>query len=116
MLRDDRSALERAVALAGRLPDPSIAVAALNNLALACARAGDAERALALTEEALAICARQGDRHREAALHTNLADLLRGAGRDDEAIAHLKLAAAGFSAVGRADGELQPAVWMLTEW
>ena len=94
MLPDDRGHLERSLALAEGLPDPSVTVAALNNLALACARAGDPERALELTRRALVLCTRQGDRHREAALHNNLADLLHRAGRSDDAMAHLKQAAA----------------------
>jgi tetratricopeptide (TPR) repeat protein len=116
MLQDDRGHLERSLALAEVLPDPSVTVAALNNLALACARAGDGERALELTERALALCTRQGDRHREAALHNNLADLFHRAGRSDDAMAHLKQAAALFSEVGGEADELQAAVWMLVEW
>jgi DNA-binding SARP family transcriptional activator len=116
MLRDDRSHLERSLALAERLSDPSIAVAALNNLALACARAGDDARALELTERALVLCARQGDRHREAALHNNLADLLHRGGHSDEAMANLKRAAALFAEIGGDAGELEPEVWMLVEW
>ena len=60
MLLDDRGHLERSLALAEALPDPSVAVAALNNLALACARAGDGERALELTARALELCSRAG--------------------------------------------------------
>ncbi len=116
MLLDDRGHLERSLVLAEALPDPSVAVAALNNLALACARAGDGERALELTERALALCGRQGDRHREAALHNNLADLLHRAGRSEDAMAHLKQAAAAFAEIGGDTGEMQPAVWMLVEW
>ena len=100
MLRDDRAHLERSLALAETLPDPSVAVAALNNLALACARAGDRERALELTERAVALCTRQGDRHREAALYNNLADLLHHEGRSEEAMASLKHAATLFAEIG----------------
>jgi len=92
------------------------AVAALNNLALACARAGDDELALELGGRALALCARQGDRHREAALHGNLADILHGAGRSEEAMGHLKQAAALFAEIGGDAGELQPEIWMLVDW
>jgi DNA-binding SARP family transcriptional activator/predicted ATPase len=116
MLRHDRAHLERSLALAETLPDPTITVAALNNLALACARAGDGVRALELTERAFTLCSRQGDRHREAALHNNLADLLHRAGRSDEAMAQLKLAAALFAEIGGDAGEMQPEVWMLVEW
>ena len=65
---------------------------------------------------ALALCSRQGDRHREAALHNNLADLLHRAGRSDEAMAHLKQAAATFAEIGGDADEMQPEVWMLVEW
>ena len=116
MLRDDRVHLERSLALAETLPDPSVAVAALNNLALACARAGDRDRALELTERAVALCTRQGDRHREAALHNNLADLLHHEGRSEEAMAHLKQAATLFAEIGGVADEMQPEVWMLVEW
>ncbi len=116
MLRDDRTHLERSLALAEALPDPSVAVAALNNLALACARAGDRDRALELTERAVALCTRQGDRHREAALYNNLADLLHHEGRSDEAMERLKHAATLFAEIGGVADEMQPEVWMLVEW
>jgi hypothetical protein len=58
---------------------------------------------------------RQGDRHRRAALHNNLADLLRAAGRADEAMDHLKQAVTIFAAVGE-PGRLEPAIWQLVEW
>jgi hypothetical protein len=63
--------------LAKQLWDRPARVAALNNLALATAFGGDPEGAQMLFEEALGLCVAQGDRHREAALHNNLADLLR---------------------------------------
>jgi hypothetical protein len=86
----------------------------LNNLALALRRT-DIERALRLAQRALDLCARVGDRHREAAMHSNLADLLRQAGRRDEAMAHLRMSAAIFAEVGEPD-ELHPEVWKLVEW
>jgi DNA-binding SARP family transcriptional activator len=104
--------LEASLALAEKLDDPSAIVAALNNLALSIE---DADRALALEQRALDLCARIGDRHREAALHSNLADLLRAAGRDDEAVEHVKASAAIFVDVGDPD-ELRPEVWKLVEW
>ncbi len=81
MLTGDADHLERSAELAERLPDRSVLVAALNNLALARARDGDADAAIALFERALAICREQGDRHREAALRNNLADVNHRAGR-----------------------------------
>jgi hypothetical protein len=64
------------------------------------------------------LCESQGDKHREAALHNNLADLMHGAGRGDEAMAHLKQAVALFAEVGVTGNELvwQPEIWKLTEW
>jgi hypothetical protein len=40
----------------------------------------------------------------------------RRAGRADEAMAHLKQAAARFAEIGGDADEMQPAVWMLVEW
>ena len=81
MLTGDAAHLERSVELAERLPDRSVLVAALNNLALACGRAGEADAAIALTSSGRCeLCPEQGDRHREAALHNNLADLLHRGG------------------------------------
>lgn len=108
--------LERAVALAERLDDRSVLVAALNNLALVCAREGDEARSVELTERAVRLCAEQGDRHREAALHNNLADLFHRSGDQEASMAHLKQAVAIFAEVGGEDGEMQPEVWKLVEW
>ena len=88
--------LERGLAIAETLPDPSSRIAsriaALNNLALARADSGDLTQATALAEQALALVVALGDRHREAALRNNLADLLHAAGRDEDAMAQLKQA------------------------
>jgi hypothetical protein len=63
------------------------------------------------------LCAALGDRHREAALHNNLADLLHGVGRHDEAMAHLKQAVVLFAEIGAEPGAMaQPEIWKLTEW
>ena len=91
-------------------------MAALNNLALACAREGDGAEAVELTERSLRLCSEQGDRHREAALHNNLADLFHRAGDEPASMAHLKQAVAIFAEVGGQDGEMQPEVWKLVEW
>jgi hypothetical protein len=88
----------------------------LNNLALTSRAAGDLSHALDLTRTALALCASQGDRHREAALHSNLADLLHASRRHEEAMTHLKHAAAIFAQVGGPEGGLQPEIWKLVEW
>ena len=77
-----RHHLEHALALVRRLHDVAVEVAAANNLALAHAAAGAVERALPLAQAAIQRSALLGDRHRQAALHNNLADLLRiGQGR-----------------------------------
>ncbi len=111
-----REHLERSLALAETLPGPSPRIAALNNLALASRAGGDLGHALDLTRTALALCASQGDRHREAALHSNLADLLHATRQQEEAMAHLKQAAAIFAQIGGPEGHLQPEIWKLVEW
>ena len=66
-------------------------------------------------EQALAACEAIGDRHRSAALHNNLADLLRAQGRKDDAMRHLKRAVRLFSEIGEA-GTNEPEVWKLIGW
>lgn len=113
--KNDARHLRRAVEIAATLPDQSVRIAALNNLALALGRDGQPELAIPLTEEALELSARVGDRHREAALHNNLADLLKAAGRRAESMRHLKRAVTLFAEIG-APGEMAPEVWKLVEW
>lgn len=113
ILSRDRKHLEAALTLAERLADPAVTVAALNNLALAHLRDGAPEKALPLATRALEESEDLGDRHREAALHNNLADVLRAVGRNDEAMRHLKRAATLFAEVG---GSREPEVWKLIEW
>ena len=76
---------------------------------------GEMAAARHTAEEALARGIRVGDRHRIAALHTNLADLLRESGDDDTSMEHLKAAAALFADVDDAR-ERRPEIWMLVEW
>ena len=109
-----RTHLEASLLGAEKLADPVAMAAALNNLASAL-RATDVDRALEFAQRALELCARVGDRHREAAMHSNLADLLRAAGRTNEAERHLRLSAAIFAEIGAPD-ELHPEIWKLTEW
>lgn len=109
-----REHLEASLRLAEGLDDPVVMAAALNNLASAL-RSSDLDRAQQLAQRALELCASVGDRHREAAMHSNLADLLQAAGRTTEAERHLRLSAAIFAVIGEPD-ELQPEIWMLTEW
>lgn len=113
ILSGERLHLEQALALAERLADASVTVAALNNLALAHLRGGAADRALPLAQRALEASEALGDRHREAALHNNLADVLRALGRGDESMRHLKRAVTLFSEIG---GAREPEVWKLVEW
>jgi tetratricopeptide (TPR) repeat protein len=111
-----RGHLERSLELAEELQDPAARVAALNNLALVLQAGGDSERAAALIEQAIALSASQGDRHREAALHNNLADLLHGMGRTGDSMRHLKQAVTIYAEIGVEAGDVQPAIWKLSEW
>ncbi len=108
--------LEQALTFADADAEPGLRVAALNTLALVVADEGDPGAAMALIHEALILCERQGDRHRQAALENNLADMLRAAGRHEEAMEHLKVAVAIFADIGGQPGELEPEIWKLVEW
>jgi DNA-binding SARP family transcriptional activator/predicted ATPase len=91
-------------------------IAALNNLALLAAAAGDYTHSQQLLESALNLCLTWGDRHWQAALHNNLADLFHRIGQTDQAMAQLKQSVTIYAELGR-DGEMwQPEVWKLTEW
>jgi DNA-binding SARP family transcriptional activator len=113
ILTQDQRHFERALALSHELPDPSVRIAVLNNLALAHVRSGQLDRALTYARDALEQSQALGDRHREAALHNNLADVLQALGMRDEAMRHLKRSAALFSEIG---GAREPEVWKLVEW
>ena len=89
--------LRLALAVAGDDPDPTAAIAALVGLAMAEAASGDPEAALGHGQSAVQACRRIGDRHLEAAVENHLADLLHAAGRDDEALVHLRRAVAAFA-------------------
>ena len=116
LLGSGREHLELSLGLSAGLADTDIHIAALNNLALDCAAAGDLARARGLILEALALCAELGDRHREAALRNNLADMLHQAGESEQAMDELKRAVAIFAEIGEDEGGLQPGVWRLVEW
>lgn len=107
--------LEISADLAKELAEPDARIAALNNLGLAVAAAGQTEHPLAHLREAAVLCGRIADRHREAALHNNIADVLHAAERDDEAMEHLKRAVALFADIGGSDGR-QPEIWKLIDW
>ena len=111
-----RTALERSLSGSADLADPVPSIAATNALSLLAADEGQADRAITLAETALAIAQRTGERHLEAALENNLADALEMAGRREEAMAHLKSAAAAFADIGRTTDELEPGIWMLESW
>jgi DNA-binding SARP family transcriptional activator len=113
ILTQDQRHFERALELARGLPDPSVRVAVLNNLALAHVRSGQLDRALTYARDALEQSEALGDRHRQAALHNNLADVLQALGMRDEAMRHLKRSAALFSEIG---GAREPEVWKLVQW
>ena len=108
--------LERSLELSSRLVDPTIRIAALNNLARALADAGELGRAEERLGEALSLCASQGDRHREAALRNNLADVLHKAGRYEGASGELERAVSILAAIGSEGDALYPRVWDLLEW
>lgn len=111
-----RAYLERSLELSRGLGDPSVRIAALNNLALDHANAGELSEAEALTREALELCIGQGDRHHEAALRNNLADLLHRAGQSEGAMEELKRAVTAFATIGSEGDALYPGVWSLVEW
>jgi tetratricopeptide (TPR) repeat protein len=109
--------LQESLALAEKMAEPGVRVAALNNLSLACAEHGELERALGYAHSALELCTLLGDRHREAALHSNLADLYHAAGLEQPSMAHLKQAVVIFSEIGAGESDRpRPEIWKLTEW
>ena len=110
---DARVASRHAVAATDAL-DPTGRIAALTGLALAEAAAGDVEAGLRQGMSAVEICRQIGDRHLEAAVENHLADLLHTAGRDDEAMTHLRRAVEAFAEVGGAAAESDPGIWMLS--
>ena len=91
-------------------------MAAANGLARVERMAGDLVGAQALLEEALTVCVAMGDRHREAALRDQLANVLHGLGRHDDAMEELKRAVAIFADIGVEGGSIQTEVWRLSEW
>lgn len=101
--------------LAKKVGDADLHAAALNNLALAHAALDDPEAAIELTVTALELTAATGDRHHEAALHNNLADLLHAAGREDEAMEHLKAGVEILGEIGASE-QPRPGIWKLVRW
>ncbi len=107
--------MEASIELGAGLEDPTVRIAALNNLALAERDAGNLQEAIELLSEALALCEQQGDVHRAAALHNNLADVLHAHGRREESEEHSRRAAELFASVGEA-ATRQPGIWKLVAW
>ena len=81
-----------------------------------CARVFAGSRVAGPGGAASVVVQRTGERHLEAALENNLADALETAGRREEAMTHLKAAAAGFADIGTATGDPEPGIWMLESW
>ncbi|MEO8106027.1 MAG: BTAD domain-containing putative transcriptional regulator [Actinomycetes bacterium] len=113
--RDDaESLLIQSRVEAGSAGSVELEVAALNNLARLYAQEGSLDSAIAAADEALRLGLEHGDLHRAAALHDHVADLFHRAGREDEALEHLKAATAAFAAVDEA--RVRPEVWKLVSW
>ena len=106
--------LAKAIADASSDPDPTARISALAALALAEAVGGSVEAGLAHAEAAIAECRRIGDRHLEAAVENHTADLLHEAGREDEAMVHLRRAVEAFAEVGGVPTDPDPGIWMLS--
>ncbi len=104
---------ERAVAAADP-DDPTARIAALTGLALAEASAGDLEAGLRHGDAAVELCRQIGDRHLEGAVENHLADILHTAGREDDAMAHLRRAVEAFAEVGGDPLATDPGIWMLS--
>ena len=94
-------------------PDPTAAVIAIVGLAMAEAALGRLDLSLAHGDAALVVCRRIGDRHLQGAVENHLADLLHAAGRETEAIEHLRRAVEAFAEVGGDPPDRDPGIWML---
>ncbi len=112
----DRAILELSAALEASAadPDPTARIAALASLAMATASAGSVDAAMAYGDEAVRHARTIGDRHLEAAVENGLADLLHAAGRDEEAMVHLRRAVEAFAEVGGDPTDPDPGIWMLS--
>jgi ATP/maltotriose-dependent transcriptional regulator MalT len=111
-----RAAFERSAELAVNDPDPTASIAAASGLALAVAAGGSTDEAVAIAQGAIQTCRRIGDRHLEAAVENHLSDILHEAGREAEAMEHLKRAVALFAEIGEAESEREPGIWALAAW
>lgn len=108
--------LTSALAAAAADADPTARIAALASLAMASAAAGALDVALAHGERAVEETRTIGDRHLEAAVENHLADILHGAGRDEDAMVHLRRAVQAFADVDGDPADPDPGIWMLSAW
>lgn len=113
--------LERSLKVAEEAHSLNGSIAALNNLSLVYGDLGDLEQAISAARWALSLCDQVGDRHRQAAIHNNLADLLHRAKKEEEALDQLKQAVILFQEIEdeggkKAQPEINPEIWKLTEW
>jgi DNA-binding SARP family transcriptional activator len=107
-----RTAARLAVAVTDE--DPAARIAGLTGLALAEAAAGDVDAGLAHGYAAVELCRQIGDRHLEGAVENHIADILHAAGRDDDAMAHLRIAIEAFAEIGGDPADPDPGIWMLS--
>lgn len=108
--------LQESLSFARLLENPSVQIAALNNLALAQADLGEYGQAIETIQEALDDCILLGDRHLEAALRNNLADQLRASGDQEKAMVQLKEAVTIFAEIGQRVEDWEPEIWKLVTW
>jgi DNA-binding SARP family transcriptional activator/tetratricopeptide (TPR) repeat protein len=111
-----RAAFERSAAIAVDDPDPTAVIAASTALGLAMGASGEIDVATTTLAAAVLDCRRIGDRHLEAAVENHIADLLHEAGRDGEAMAHLKRAVALFAEIEIDEPDRDPGIWSLAAW
>ena len=110
----DAARLAARQAVAASAEDPTARIASLTGLALAEAAAGDVEAGLLHGLVAVELSRTIGDRHLEGAVENHLADILHAAGREDDAMTHLRRAVEAFSEVGGDPADLTPGIWMLS--
>jgi DNA-binding SARP family transcriptional activator/tetratricopeptide (TPR) repeat protein len=102
------------LAVAATDEDPTARIAGLTGLALAEAAAGDVDAGVRQGYAAVELCREIGDRHLEGAVENHLADILHAAGRDEDAMDHLRLAVEAFAEIGGDPADPDPGIWMLS--
>lgn len=108
-----RAAFELALVASEPGADPTALVVARTGMALTAAAARDLRAAMGHGDAAVQECRRIGDRHLEAAVENHLADILHAAGRDDDALVHLRRAVEAFAEVDGDPADPDPGIWML---